>query len=60
MSALGTEEASEFHGDAGSSRGAHDWPAPEVVLAGRERLRIEAGVDITTLRTVLAALRERA
>lgn len=34
--------------------------AVELVLAGGERLRIAAGVDSTTLRTVLAALRERA
>ena len=31
----------------------------ELVLAGGERLQIFAGVDVTTLRTVLAALRER-
>jgi transposase len=34
--------------------------AVELVLAGGERLHIAAGVDITTLRTVLAAVRERA
>ena len=31
-----------------------------LVLAGGEQLRIPAGADATTLRTVLAALRERA
>ena len=33
--------------------------AVELVLTGGERLRIAAGVDVTTLRTVLAVLRER-
>ena len=34
--------------------------AVELILVGGERLRIPTGVDITTLRTVLAVLRERA
>ena len=35
-------------------------PALQLILCGGERLQIAAGVDITTLRTVLAVLRERA
>lgn len=35
-------------------------PALELLLPGGERLRIVPGVDIATLRTVLAALREQA
>jgi transposase-like protein len=34
--------------------------ALELILPGGERLQIAAGIDIGTLRTVLAALRERA
>ena len=38
-------------------RKAGTEPAVELVLASGERLRISAGVDATTLRTVLEALR---
>ena len=39
---------------------ASNRPALELVLASGERLHIALGVDETTLRTVLAALRQRA
>jgi transposase-like protein len=41
------------------STSPHEPAGLELVLPGGERLQIPAGVDPATLRTVLAALRER-
>jgi len=43
-----------------TSGAASNRPALELVLAGGDRLQIAPGVDVATLRTVLALLRERA